>query len=126
MPRIPLIWAISASNFPETLTPKNGMTLSDTSPLGRRGKANMTLNSTVSRNKMKDSVFYQMPKTATICRAPEGIQRRQHCVQTSLPLPFFPTEMSPVVTHLPPPCQEPEFPVSLSYGTVVLPGVQVR
>lgn len=85
MPRIPLIWAITASNFPETLTPKNSMTLSSSSPLGHRGKANMTLNSAVSRNKMKDSVCYQIPKTATICRAPEGIQRRQHCVQTSFP-----------------------------------------
>lgn len=82
MPRIPLIWAITASNFPETLTPKNSMTLSSTSPLGHRGKANMALNSTVSRNKIKDSVFYQIPKTATIWRAPEGIQRRQRCVQT--------------------------------------------
>lgn len=36
----------------------------------------MTLNSAVSCNKMKDSVCYQIPKTATICRAPEGIQRK--------------------------------------------------
>lgn len=89
MPRIPLIWDITASNFPETLTPKN-MTLSNSSPLGHRGKTNMTLNSTGSHSKIKDTVFYQMPNTATICRAPEGTQRREHFVQMSPPRPLSP------------------------------------
>lgn len=86
MPRIPLIWDITASNFPETLTPKNNMTLSNSSPLGHRGKANMTLNSTGSHNKTEDSGFYQMPNTATICRAPEGIERSEHFVREPPPL----------------------------------------
>lgn len=90
MPRMPLIWDITASNFPETLTPKNNMTLSSSSPLGHRGKADMTLNSTVSHNKIKDSVFYQMPNTATICRAPEGTQRSEPRVQIPPPLSFPP------------------------------------
>lgn len=90
MPRIPLIWDITASNFPETLTPKNNMTLSKSSPLGHRGKANMTLNSTGSHNKTEDSGFYQMPNTATIRSAPEGIERSEHFVRVPPPLSLSP------------------------------------
>lgn len=110
MPRIPLIWDITASNFPETLTPKNNMTLSSSSPLGHRGKANMTLNSTASHNKIKDSVFQQMPNTAAICRAPEGLRRRERFEQISPPLLFL-HETVPEYSHLPPP-----------YGESMLPG----
>lgn len=99
MPSIPLIWDITASNFPETLTPKNNMTLSSSSPLGHRGKANMTLNSTVLHNKTEDSGFYQMPNTATICRSPEGIQQSEHfCASTTFIV--FVSRKVPLVTFL--------------------------
>lgn len=90
MPRIPLIWDITASNFPETLTPKNNMTLSSSSPLGHGGKANMTLNRTVLHNRTEDSGFYQMPNTTTICRAPEGIQQSELFVQVPPSLSLSP------------------------------------
>lgn len=67
--------------------------------LRHRSKADMTLNSTVSHNKIKDSVFHQMPNTATICRAPEGREVSLVCKYHLRCL--FLHEIVPESSHLP-------------------------